>query len=153
MSDERRAMSRKNGTAANGRGSSLPAFEVRRSAIEGRGLFATSRARARTKLGYMAGELISRAEARRRARTRKRIAIVELAAGGAVDGHAGGNEFRFTNHSCTPNAFIRTYRGRVEIWALRDIEPGEEVTCDYGDSQHDGKLRCRCGSTRCRSYL
>jgi SET domain-containing protein len=129
------------------------AFEVRRSPIEGRGLFAATRVGGRRKLGYMAGELISRAEGRRRARTRRRIAIVELGDGKAVDGSTRGNEFRFTNHSCTPNAFIRTYRGRVEIWSLRSIGAGEEVTCDYGDSQHDGRLRCRCGSTRCRGYL
>jgi SET domain-containing protein len=129
------------------------AVEVRRSPIEGRGLFATSRVAARRKLGYMAGELVSEAEGRRRARARKRIAIVELGDGRAVDGSTGGNDFRFTNHSCAPNAFIRTYRGRVEIWSLRGIRAGEEITCDYGDSQHDGKLRCRCGSERCRGRL
>jgi uncharacterized protein len=132
----------------------LPAaVEVGRSRIDGRGLFAAARLQGRRKLGIMTGEAISRREARRRARTRKRIAIVELADGRAVDAIRGGNEFRFTNHSCSPNAFIRTYRGRVEIWSLRDIEPGEEITCDYGDSQHNGRLRCRCGSERCRGYL
>jgi SET domain-containing protein len=128
-------------------------FEVRSSPIEGRGLFAASNVRGRRKLGYMAGERISRAEASRRARTRKRIAIVELGDGHAVDGARRGNEFRFTNHSCSPNAFIRTHRGQVEIWSLGDIRAGNEITCDYGDSQHEGKLRCRCGSEHCRGYL
>jgi len=128
-------------------------FEVRRSPIEGRGLFTTSGVRGRRKLGYMAGELISAREARRRARTRKRIAIVEFDHGMAIDGSTRGNEFRFTNHSCSPNAFIRAYRQQVEIWSLGDIRPGEEITCNYGYSQHEGTLRCRCGSDRCRGSL
>jgi SET domain-containing protein len=128
-------------------------FEVKPSPIEGRGLFTTSGVRGRRKLGYMAGELISVGEARRRARTRKRIAIVELDHRKAVDGSTNGNEFRFTNHSCTPNAFIRTYREQVEIWSLHNIRVGEEITCNYGYSQHEGTLRCRCGSNRCRGSL
>jgi SET domain-containing protein len=140
---------------ASKRRSKRPAltFEVRRSPIEGRGLFTTSGVRGRRKLGYMAGELISVAEARRRARARKHIAIVELDHRKAVDGSRHGNEFRFTNHSCTPNAFIRTYRDQVEIWSLGDIRAGEEITCNYGYSQHEGTLRCRCGSKRCRGSL
>lgn|SRR5690606_6342817 len=130
-----------------------PGFEVRPSPIDRRGLFATVRLPARRKLGELAGERISLREARRRARGRRRIAIVEFEDGTALDATVAGNAFRYVNHSCAPNAYIRRIRGRVEIWTLRSIEPGEEITCDYGETQHDGTLPCRCGSERCRGYL
>jgi len=44
--------------------------------------------------------------------------------------------------------------------ARRDIEPGEEVTFDYGTQEsadfpwyEDGCWECRCGTTRCRGRL
>jgi len=132
----------------------IPAgLEVRSSPIDHRGLFATVRLPARRKLGELAGERITLREARRRARGRRRIAIVEFEDGTALDATVAGNVFRYVNHSCEPNAYIRRIRGRVEIWTLRSIEPGEEITCDYGETQHDGTLPCRCGSERCRGYL
>ena len=128
-------------------------FEVRPSDVAGRGLFATARIRARSKLGELTGEHISTREARRRAKGLRRIAIVEFDEGGAIDASVGGNEFQYTNHSCAPNAFIRRIHKRVEIYALRNIAPGEEITCDYGETQHEGTLPCRCGAPNCRGYL
>lgn len=128
-------------------------IEVRASRIAGQGIFALARLRARSKLGELTGEYISTREARRRAKGLRRIAIVEFDEGGAIDASVGGNEFQYTNHSCTPNAFIRRIHKRVEIYALRDIVPGEEITCDYGETQHEGTLPCRCGAPGCRGFL
>jgi len=128
-------------------------FEVRPSRIQGRGLFALAPVPPRRKLGELGGELITVREARRRARRYERIAIVEFEDGTALDATRGGTDFRYVNHSCTPNAFIRRAAGRVEFYSLRPIAPGEEVTCDYGETHHDGTLPCRCGSGRCRGLL
>jgi len=125
---------------------------VKGSAIEGRGLFAGATIQARRKLGEMHGEVVSEREGRRRAKERQHIAIVETGDGRAVDA-SQGNVFRFINHSCAPNTFIRIFRGHVEFYALRDIGPGEELTCDYGESHHDGKLPCRCRSHSCRGFI
>lgn len=38
---------------------------------------------------------------------------------------------RYINHSSTPNA---CYYDTLEVIALRDIEPGEEITHDYSGS-------------------
>jgi SET domain-containing protein len=55
----------------------------------------------------------------------------------------------FINHSCDANAGLD---GQVVIRAMRDIEPGEEVTIDYamvdGDPRDD--FECLCGSPVCR---
>ena len=128
-------------------------FKVRRSRIQGRGLFALSDLPARRKLGELGGELITQREARRRARSTGCIMIVEFGDGTALDATHSGSPFRYVNHSCEPNAFMRLYRGRVEFYALRRVEAGEEVMCDYGETHHDGALACRCGSRRCRGRL
>jgi SET domain-containing protein len=128
-------------------------FKVKRSRIQGRGLFALSPLPARRKLGELGGELISQREARRRARTTDCISIVEFGDGTALDATHAGGPFRYVNHSCEPNAFMRRYRGRVEFYSLRRVEAGEELTCDYGETHHDGKLPCRCGSAGCRGRL
>lgn len=128
-------------------------IEIRSSGIDGKGLFAKVRLRGRRKIGEFTGELISIREARRRAKNFKRIAIVELNNGKAIDGTREGNEFKFINHSCGPNTFMRRYRNLVEFYALRDIEAGEELTCDYGESHHNGTRPCTCGSARCRGFI
>ncbi len=101
----------------------------------------------------MTGQLISQREANRRTRSLRRIAMVELGDGRAIDASVGGNAFRYTNHSCAPNAFIRIFGAHVEFYALRAIAPGEEITCDYGETQHAGTLPCRCGAEHCRRFL
>jgi SET domain-containing protein len=37
-------------------------------------------------------------------------------------------DFRYINHSAEPNA---VYYDNLEVAALRDIHPGEEITHDY----------------------
>lgn len=128
-------------------------FEVRRSSIHGKGLFARSRIPAKRKMGELGGEVISQAEARRRARRSHSIKIVELGDGTAIDASRGGNHFKYVNHSCSPNAFMRIAYGRLEFYALRAIKPGEELTCNYGETHHDGALRCRCQSQQCQGYI
>lgn len=131
----------------------LKSIGIMNSAIDGKGIFAKIRLRGRKKIGELTGELISIREARRRAKKFKRIAIVELENGRAVDGTQHGNEFKYINHSCSPNTFMRRFRNLVEFYALRDIKPGEELTCDYGESHHEGTRRCTCGSLRCRGQI
>ena len=129
-------------------------FKVGRSPIQGRGLFALSAVPARRKLGELGGEVVTVREARRRARAAgESIKIVEFGDGTALDASRGGTPLRHVNHSCSPNTYMRLFRRRVEFYALRDIAPGEELTCDYGETHHEGALACRCGSERCRGRL
>src|SRR5690606_18204731 len=104
------------------------------------------------KIGEFEGEVISIAEARRRAAGRRVVAIVELR-GKAIDATRTRHGFRYINHSCEPNTFMRLTRDRAEFYALRPIRRGEELTVDYGESHHEGRLRCRCGSAHCRRWL
>lgn len=128
------------------------ALTVRRSGFSGRGLFAGTNIAARAKIGEYEGEVIGLAEARRRARGRKVVAIVELERF-ALDAKGMRRGFRYINHSCDPNTYFRCTPDRAEVYALRRIRAGEELTCDYGESQHEGQLRCRCGSDKCRGWI
>jgi SET domain-containing protein len=94
---------------------------IKKSSINGKGLFTDSAVRAKTKLGEFTGERVSTREARRRAEGRKRIAIVEIDETDAIDGSAGGGPFQFINHSCEPNVFIRIAYGGVEFYAKMNI--------------------------------
>lgn len=56
---------------------------------------------------------------------------------------------RYLNHSCEPNC------GGSEFWfevALRDIEPGEQLTNDYATlyMRPSEGFECRCGAPSCR---
>jgi SET domain-containing protein len=128
------------------------ALTVGPSGITGLGLFAGTPIGARRKIGEFEGEVIGLREARRRAKGRSIVAIVELERH-ALDATDTGRGFRYINHSCAPNTFIRCTPERAEFYALRDIEPGTELTADYGETQHDGKLRCRCGAPNCRGAI
>jgi SET domain-containing protein len=128
-------------------------FQIKRSRIHGRGLFARSPLPRRRKIGELAGKIISERAARRKARTLDCIKIVEFGDGWALDATIESNEFQYVNHSCRPNTFLRSFRHRVEVYTLRDIAPGEELTCDYGETQHEGALPCRCGAEGCRGAL
>jgi uncharacterized protein len=125
------------------------AVDVRPSCIDGQGCFAAEAIPRLKKIGEIRGESISVAEARLRATRTERVMIVELSEKRAIDFSRSSDPMRFTNHSCGPNARLCIRNGRVEFYALRDIAPGEEVTVNYGETHHEGRLRCRCGAPGC----
>ncbi len=126
---------------------------VRKSRIDGFGAFAAEDIPPQKKIGEIRGESISVAEARRRAQGRQRIMIVEVSARKAIDASGSNDPMRFTNHSCQPNARLTIRDGRIEFYALRAIAPGEEITVNYGETHHEGTLKCRCGAPGCAGWL
>ena len=129
------------------------AVQVRASAIDGQGAFAGEAIPGRRKIGEIRGESVSVREARRRAKGAARIMIVEVSDRRAIDASASTDPLRFTNHCCSPNAVLRIRQGRVEIYAMRALAAGEEITVNYGPTHHDGKLACRCGAPGCVGML
>jgi len=129
------------------------AVDVKASAIDGHGVFAAEPIPRLVKIGEIRGESISVDEARIRATRHERIMIVELSRRRAIDFSKSTDPMRFTNHSCKPNARLSIEHGRVEFYALNVITAGEELTVDYGETHHEGKLACRCGAPGCRGAL
>ena len=129
------------------------ALVVAPSTIDGHGAFAGEPIPARRKIGEIRGEPLTVKEARRRAKSQRRIMMVEVSARTAIDASQSTHALRFTNHSCRPNAVLRITQGRVELYALRDLTAGEEITVDYGETHHEGRLRCRCGAPGCVGHI
>lgn len=144
--------------SAQGAATARPAYQkfavdVRASAIDGQGAFALEPIPPRLKIGEIRGESISVQEARIRATRSDRIMIVELSEKKAIDFSRSADPMRYTNHSCKPNARLVIRNGRVEFYAARAIAADEEITVDYGETHHEGRLRCQCGAPGCRGAL
>jgi uncharacterized protein len=80
--------------------------------------------------------------------------------GKMIDGADKGGDARWINHSCEPNCEAHEEKGRVFIYALRDIRRGEELNYDYGltlPGRHTPAVKraygCRCGSSHCRGTM
>ena len=129
------------------------AVRIGRSRIDGFGVFAAEPVSARRKIGEIRGESIAIAEARRRAAGQQRIMIVEVSSRRAIDASRSTDPMRFTNHSCAPNARLTIRDVRIEFYALRVIDRGEEITVNYGETHHEGRLPCRCGAPGCVGKL
>lgn len=57
---------------------------------------------------------------------------------------------RYVNHSC--DAPVRGLGHGAQI-VVRDIEPGDAVTCDYGECNLESALCCACDTPQCRGVI
>jgi uncharacterized protein len=130
-----------------------PGLRIAESKIEGKGCFATQFFSKRRKIAEYAGEVITAIEAARRARRRRHHRVCAINSRWSLDGSKGGNGTHYINHSCAPNAFMKTIHGHILFIALRDIQAGEEITVDYVETYHPDRKRCRCGAPSCRGTI
>ena len=101
-------------------GDSPTGYRVGRSPIHGRGVFAVRAIPDDERIGVYEGLLTERNGAY--------VLWVEDGRGDSY-GIRGTGALRFLNHSHEPNS---EFDGE-ELWAMRDIHPGEEITFHYGD--------------------
>ena len=141
-----------------------PWLVLRRSSIQGRGVYARVDIPCGTRLIEYTGERISHAEADRRddeeRKRRHHTFLFILNSRTVIDARYGGNVSRYINHSCEPNCEARFEGSHIWIHAIRDISAGEELAYDY---EYDwlpdytvtdlAEYACRCGSERCRGTL
>lgn len=130
-----------------------PGLRIKTSPINGKGCFATVNFQRGKKIAEYTGERISDLEAQRRARKRRILRICDIDGRWSLDGARGGNGTHYINHSCEPNAYMRTLHDHVLFFALREIKPGEEITIDYEQTLHPDSKRCRCGAGNCRGTI
>ncbi len=59
------------------------------------------------------------------------------------------------NHSCDPNAGLKFLDDTIQLVALRDIQPGEEISWDYSTTLRDSNfyLNCTCNAPTCRGVI
>lgn len=137
--------------------------QVRDSDIHGRGVYATRFIPKDTRIIEYVGERVGKKESERRGNAQHArsletgdaaVYIFTLNDEFDLDGNLPWNTARLINHSCEPNCEAQIDRLRIFIHALRDIQPGEELTFDYGfdvDCYEDH--RCLCGKSGCVGYI
>jgi uncharacterized protein len=140
------------------------AYEVRRSAIHGNGVFARRQIPAGEQIVEYLGERISSDESAVRAEKSggpiNHTFFFSLADGNVIDGGSGGNDARYINHACEPNCEAYEEDGRVFIYSLQDIEKGEELNYNYAliyEERHTAAVKkmfeCRCGAPSCTGTM
>jgi uncharacterized protein len=129
-------------------GEPSPLFRVGRSRT-GLGLFAAAPIKRGTLIVEYLGHRIPTAEALARERRYGARYMFKIDRDWTIDGSPRWNFARYVNHACEPNAVAVNADGRIFLRARRRIEPGEEITCDYGRAYFDLFLsggRCRCAA-------
>jgi uncharacterized protein len=74
-----------------------------------------------------------------------------------IDGDENGNDIKYINHSCKPNAEAVNKEGKIFIYALKKIEKNSEIFYDYRLEYPEKitkkvlkKYACFCGNKNCR---
>jgi SET domain-containing protein len=118
---------------------------VKESISHGKGVFASDRISAGERILVFTGPILARAEVREDDYHLQIGPNTYLGPSGEIDD--------YVNHSCEPNA---AFSGGPYLVALRQIEPGEEITCDYStaiDEDDFGGFPCQCGAKGCRGIV
>lgn len=117
-------------------------LKVKRSSA-GLGLFATQLIKKGSFIIEYIGEVIDLKEANKRGGKY----LFETSSNRYIDGKERKNIARYINHSCKQNCEVEIRRGRILVFAKRDIQPGEELHYDYGKEYFDQHIKphgCRC---------
>ncbi len=137
--------------------------EVRGSDIHGRGVYATKRIAKEQRIIEYVGELVDKEESEKRGVSQHEkslktgdaaVYIFILSKRYDIDGNVPWNTARLINHSCSPNCEAWIDGRRIYIHSTREIQPGEELTFDYGfdiDCYEDHP--CLCGKDNCVGYI
>jgi uncharacterized protein len=127
-------------------GASGPELEVRPTPLKGRGVFTRARIAQGQKILTFQGWVLTTADL-----TDNLVAMqigpeLWLCSDGSLLDDC-------VNHSCEPNAGFLD--GEPVLYALRDIEAGEEIGWDYSTSisEPGWSMNCRCESVRCRGVI
>ncbi len=132
---------------------SAKAVKGQSSQIQGRGLFATAPIAAGEIVAIKGGHLVDTATLHS---LPERLQNSEIQIAGGF--HLVATEeaeyepvMLFINHSCDPNV---GFAGNVVLVAMRDVDPGEELTTDYAlFDDHDEQMTCHCGAAACRGVV
>ena len=140
-------------------------FEVRRSGIQGLGVFATRKIPKGTRLIEYTGERLTSDESDARypeddPSGNHHTFLFSIDDDVVIDAAFGGNDARWINHSCDPNCDAVIEDGRLWIETIRDVKRGEELAYDYAyelEERHTPAAKrrypCRCGAANCRGTI
>src|SRR5512133_2759280 len=133
-------------------------IEVRESGVHGQGVYAAQFIPEGTRVVEYTGERVSWETAPDD--DDPHTFNFGLENGDVINPEIGGNDARWINHSCDPNCEPVEEDDRIFIYALRDIQPGEELFYDYSleidepiTEESKKKYTCHCRSSKCRGTM
>ena len=134
-------------------------LEVRDSPIHGRGVYATQFIPEETRIIEYTGKRMKWEDAPNDPDNPHTFNF-GLDNGLVINPEIDGNEARWANHSCDPNCEAIEEDDRIFIYAIRDIERGEELFYDYAmeidepiTEESKKEFACHCGSSNCRGTM
>ena len=134
-------------------------IEVRQSGVHGRGVYATQFIPKGMRIIEYAGERVSWKTAPDHANNPHTFNF-GLENGDVINPEIGGNDARWINHSCNPNCEAIEEDDRIFIYAMRNIQVGEELLYDYRMQIDEPitdaakkKFGCHCGAPNCRGTM
>lgn len=150
---------KRNSKSKRSRRRSIP-IEVRASRVHGRGVYSIKPIRKGSRVIEYTGTRMSWEDAPNDPDNPHTFNF-GLDNGDVINPEIGGNEARWINHSCDPNCeAIEDEDDRVFIYALRHLQPGEELFYDYAleideppTKELEKEHECLCGSEKCRGTL
>ena len=127
--------------------------QFRRSRIHGTGGYARVGITKGTRVIEYVGRRITKAESNIQCQG-DNVYIFTLDDEFDLDGNVEWNPARFINHGCVPNCEAEWDEDRLWIVALRNIQPGEELSFNYGYDLDDYRDHpCLCGASECVGYI
>jgi uncharacterized protein len=134
-------------------------IEVRQSGVHGRGVYTNQFIPKGRRIIEYTGERVSW-EAAPDDKNDPHTFNFGLDNGDVINPEIGGNDARWINHSCNPNCEAIEEDDRIFIYAMRNIQAGEELLYDYRMEIDEPitdaakrKFACHCGASNCRGTM
>lgn len=123
-------------------------FEIRKSGIHGKGMFATKNFKKGDTVFIFKGKIYKRINKDLKD-TFANPDSIGIDKNTWIDPEG---DFHYINHSCNPNLGIK---GRVTYCALKNINKGDELSFDYSINEADPNwsMKCQCGAKNCRKII
>lgn len=132
-------------------------WQVKKTKEKGYGVFAKKEINAGTIIGDYLGKIIKTAEYDLD-KDKEGLYLMYFTDEACIYPNLKKPGIHLLNHSCAPNCWIYTYCGHTLFFALRNIEPCEELTISYLLSPKDETCKncphnCKCGSKFCTGTM
>ncbi len=132
-------------------------YKIQKSKIDNNGLYARKDIKKGTRIIEYKGKIISTklSAINPKFDNSKAIYLFNLNKRYDLDGDFKFNIARLINHSCDPNCEVLGDGLKVWVYAMKNINKGDELSYDYGFAFDEDfrQFPCKCGSKNCIGYI
>ena len=132
-------------------------YKIQKSKIDNNGLYASKDIKKGTRIIEYKGKIISTklSAINPKFDNSKAIYLFNLNKRYDLGGDFKFNIARLINHSCDPNCEVLGEGLKVWVYAMKNINKGDELSYDYGFAFDEDfrQFPCKCGSKNCIGYI